>query len=85
MTGSAWENLALEATSRGLVTHGMAGFDYDKAKSELGIPDTYSVEAMVAIGKRGKAEALHPKLQEREFPSDRKPIEELIMKGKFHE
>lgn len=83
VTGSAWENLALEATARGLVTHGMGGFDFDRAKVELGVPDTYTVEAMVAIGKRGKIEALHPKLQEREFPSDRKSVEEIIMKGKF--
>jgi hypothetical protein len=27
--GSAWENLALEASSRRLVAHGMQGFDYE--------------------------------------------------------
>jgi hypothetical protein len=27
-TGAAWENLALEATFRGIATHGMGGFDY---------------------------------------------------------
>ena len=30
--GSAWENLALEGTSRGLVVHGMEGFDYQNAR-----------------------------------------------------
>ena len=34
-TGAAWENLALEATSRDLVAHGTAGFDYDKARKDL--------------------------------------------------
>ena len=34
-TGSAWENLALEASSRGLVAHAVAGFDYDKARRDL--------------------------------------------------
>src|SRR2546428_644101 len=29
-TGSAWQNLALQATAMGLVAHGMAGFDFDK-------------------------------------------------------
>ena len=38
-TGSAWENLALQASSINLVSHGMAGFDYDIAKEKLGIPD----------------------------------------------
>jgi hypothetical protein len=36
-TGAAWENLALEASSRGLVAHAMAGFDYDKARKDLDI------------------------------------------------
>ena len=82
-TGSAWENLALEATSMNLVTHGMAGFDYDKAKTELGIPDDYSVEMMIAIGKPGKIEDLPEPLQAREKPSDRKPLEEIVFEGKF--
>ena len=50
--GAAWENLALEATSRGLVTHGMQGFDYEKARIDLEIPDTFDVMAMIAIGKK---------------------------------
>lgn len=52
-TGAAWENLALEATSRGLVVHGMAGFDYERARRDLDIPNSYEVLAMIAIGKRG--------------------------------
>jgi len=34
-TGSAWENMALEASSRGLVIHGMSGFDFEKAKKDI--------------------------------------------------
>ena len=82
-TGAAWENLALQAASMGLVTHGMQGFDYEKAKKELEIPEDYSVEAMVAIGKRGKIEDLPKELQERESPSVRKPLKDIIMEGKF--
>jgi nitroreductase len=51
--GSAWENLALEAFSRGLVAHGMQGFNYDKARIDLIIPDDFEVMAMIAIGKKG--------------------------------
>src|SRR2546428_3615641 len=29
--GSAWENVALQATAMGLVAHGMQGFDFEKA------------------------------------------------------
>ena len=81
--GAAWENLALEATSRGLIAHGMEGFDYIKAKIVLGIPDTYDVCAMIAIGKHGKKEDLPESLQKSEFPSDRKPLNEIIAEGKF--
>ncbi len=81
--GAAWENLAIEGAHRGLVVHGMEGFDYDKAKEVLGIPDNYEVHAMIAIGKRGKKEDLPEELQKREEPSDRRPLSEIAMEGKF--
>lgn len=81
--GAAWENLALEAASRGLVAHAMQGFDYERARKELEVPDNYDIMAMVAIGKRGSKERLPAKLQEREFPSDRKPLHEIIREGRF--
>jgi nitroreductase len=49
--GAAWENLALEASSRGLVVHGMQGFDYERARADLEIPDNFDVVAMIAIGR----------------------------------
>ncbi|MGA9841676.1 MAG: nitroreductase family protein [Nitrososphaeraceae archaeon] len=83
--GAAWENLALEASTRGIVTHGMQGFDYQRAKSELGIPETYDVMSMIAIGKMAPKESLPSNLQERESPSDRKPLTEIVMKGYYRE
>src|SRR3989338_5072942 len=50
-TGAAWMSLAMQATIKGFITHGMQGFDYEKAREELNIPEGYNVEAMVAIGK----------------------------------
>jgi len=79
--GAAWENLALEASSRGLVAHGMAGFDYVKARIDLEIPDNFDVMAMIAIGKKGPKDNLQ--LQEREYPNDRKPLTEIVMEGQF--
>lgn len=81
--GAAWENLALEATSRELVTHGMQGFDFNEARKVLRIPDSFDVIAMIAIGKLGQKENLPRDLQEREYPSNRKPLEEIVMEGKF--
>lgn len=82
-TGAAWMALALEGFSRGYVVHGMQGFDYDKAQSDLHIPDDYTVEAMVAIGKRAPKEKLSPELQKKETVSSRRPLEQILMKGKF--
>ena len=82
-SGAAWENLALQATSQGLITHAMQGFDYERARKDLAIPDEYDVMAMVAIGKKGATEKLLPELQQRETPSDRKPLSEIVMEGKF--
>src|SRR5262245_41678286 len=65
--GAAWENLALQATLKGYVVHGMQGFDYERARTALNIPDGYRVEAMVAIGKPGKKEELSEELQKREM------------------
>jgi nitroreductase len=79
--GSAWENLALEASSRGIVAHGMQGFDYEKARVELGIPIDFEVMAMIAIGKRGPKENLPSELQDKEKPTDRKPLKDIIMEG----
>ncbi len=81
--GAAWENLALQGTTMGLVVHAMEGFDYDKAKKELEIPDEYNVEAMIAIGKPGNKADLPAAIQEREYPSDRRKLAETIFEGRF--
>lgn len=82
-TGSAWENLALQAMSQGLVAHGMVGFDHDQAAKKLKLPKDHKVLAMIAIGQPGKKTKLPQDIQERETPSDRRPLDEIVMKGKF--
>jgi nitroreductase len=81
--GAAWENLALEAARRGLVAHGMQGFDYARAKSELKIPDDFEVHAMLAIGRRSKPEDLPEKIREMEKPNNRRPLREIVFDGVF--
>jgi len=82
-TGAAWENLALQGTLRGLVVHGMAGFDYAKARTMLDIPEDFTVEAMAAVGKPGRKEDLPDDFQARELPNTRKPLTELVFNGRF--
>lgn len=82
-TGAAWQNLALQGSMMGLVIHAMSGFDYEKAREVLEIPDDYNIEAMVAIGKPGKKEDLPDGIKEKEIPSGRKKLSKIIIEGKF--
>jgi nitroreductase len=84
-SGAAWQNLALQAAELGWPAHPIGGFDRDKARKNLEIPEGYAVEVAIAIGRRGSHEALPPDLQEREKPTPRLPIEKLAYEGGFRE
>jgi nitroreductase len=81
--GAAWQNFALQGFSQGLVVHGMQGFDYDRARTELKIPDEFEIEAMAAVGKPGEKTALPEKLRQSESPNDRRKISASICEGPF--
>ena len=83
--GAAWENLALQANMNGFVAHGMQGFDYEKARIDLEIPEDYDVEMMFSVGLPGKKEDLPKEIKEKEHPSDRKKLKEIVFEGKFKE
>lgn len=61
----------------------MEGFDYDPARSELGIPEEFQVEAMATVGRPGRKEDLPEKLLQRETPTDRRKVRESICEGRF--
>lgn len=82
-TGSAWENLAIQATAMGLVAHAMEGFSYKKARSELNMPEGYTVECMIAVGYPADKEILPDETAEREEPSGRKSLDEIVCEGSF--
>lgn len=81
--GAAWASLALQATWLGYHTHGMAGIDYPLARTTLGVPDRFRIEAAVAIGRIGDPAMLPDALRAREVPSGRKPIGDFAFDGKF--
>lgn len=81
--GAAWFSFALQGVTMGLVVHGMQGFDYDRAKRDLGVPDDHQIEAMAAVGRPGNTEDLPQALQEREKPSQRKNVDEFAFEGRF--
>jgi nitroreductase len=82
-TGAAWQNFALQGFRQNLVVHGMEGFDYDRARKQLRIPDDFNVEAMAAVGRPGSNELLPEKLRARETPNDRRKVRESIFEGPF--
>jgi nitroreductase len=82
-TGCSFENIALQGTAMGLVVHGMAGFEYERARTALNVPDDFAVVAMFAAGHPGDPAELPETLQKREVPSDRKPVKEIICEGTF--
>ena len=58
--------------------------DYKKAAEKLDVPEGYSIEAMIAVGKPGKAEDLPEELQRKEqTKSDRKKVDEFAFEAKF--
>lgn len=82
-TGSAWENLALQGWLKGLVVHGMQGFDYEAAREKLNIPDGFDVEAMAAVGRPADPATLPDDIRAREAPSNRRKLEETVCEGPF--
>jgi nitroreductase len=82
-TGAAWQSLALQGWLKGLVVHGMQGFDYERARTALNIPEGFQVEAMAAIGKPADPATLSAELQQKEVVSDRRKLEQTICEGPF--
>lgn len=82
-TGSAWMSLALQAQLMGLHAHGMAGVDYDAARTALEVPDDFRIEAAAAVGRRADPSILPEALRDNEKPSGRKPIDEVAFAGNF--
>lgn len=81
--GAAWAQLALQATSLGYQAHAMAGIHYDKIHAALTVPEHFRVEIAVAIGKQAEPSHLPENLQEREYPSHRKPVTDIAFAGVF--
>lgn len=51
--GAAWAFLALQANLVGWGARALAGINSDHIRSELGIPDDFSIEACIAQGRAG--------------------------------
>jgi nitroreductase len=77
--GAASANMALQAVALGIHTHGMAGFDKDKARANFAIPEEFEPGSVWAMGYLGDLSALPENFQKMEqMPRTRKGLEEYV-------
>jgi nitroreductase len=82
--GAAIAQLTVEAVSRGLVAHPMAGFNADGAREAFGVPDGVRPIAVVAVGSLGDYDNAPPEIVERDAKGrDRLPLEEVAYVGRW--
>jgi nitroreductase len=83
-TGASMALLCIEAVSRGILVHQMAGFDPDTAREVFEIPAGWDAIAAFAMGYPGDPASLPQPYRDRETaPRVRKPISEFVMSGKW--
>ena len=83
-TGAAAENLSLQAEALGLIVHQLGGFDPEKARQALQVPEQYTLMAMIAIGHPTEIDNLPPDLHAREIaPRQRRALGELCFTGQW--
>lgn len=81
--GAAWMSLAFQATHMNLATHGMQGFDQQSAREIFKVPDIYDLPAVIAIGHPGEISALPEDYRDREQPSPRKSLDDILFRDNF--
>lgn len=82
--GLAVMSLLLAAVEEGLMAHPMAGYDADKTKEALAIPDDYHVMCLISLGYEGPIVSLDERTRKKdEAPRTRKEITEIISRDKF--
>ncbi|WP_036465207.1 nitroreductase family protein [Mycolicibacterium iranicum] len=76
--GSAMANLLIEAVSRGLIAHPMAGFDVPGASRAFDLADPLHPVVMIAVGRL--AEHATQEIAERDArPRERLPLSEVVL------
>jgi nitroreductase len=82
--GAAIAQLTIEAVSRGLIAHPMAGFDADGACEVFGIPAGVRPVAVVAVGSLGDYDNAPQEIVERDAQGrSRLPLENVAFAGSW--
>jgi nitroreductase len=83
-TGAAMANMAVEAVSRSLIVHPMAGFDAEAARAAFAIPEEVRPLVVVAVGSLGDYSTALPEIVERDsLPRERLPLEDIAFVGRW--
>ncbi|HSZ25776.1 MAG TPA: nitroreductase family protein [Cytophagaceae bacterium] len=78
-TGAANSLLCVQASALGLNAHQMGGFDYEKLKNLLNLPQDMDIAVVIAIGYPDSPDKLSEELKKREIaPRERYTVHELI-------
>ncbi len=80
--GQANAFLSLQATSLDLNIHQMGGFDHQKAKVDLNVPESYELGVIMAIGYYGDPSNLSDTLRQREIAPRQRYIQDAFVMNK---
>ena len=73
-------NLSIEAVSRGLIVHPMAGFDARGAGEAFELPEGLRPLMVIAVGTLGDYSEVAPEIADRDRqPRERLPLEEIVL------
>jgi len=84
--GQSVAHFSVQATAAGLHVHQMGGFDKEKARTVLGVPENFEPVVAIAVGYLGDVADLPDDLQASVAnPRSRRPLQESIFNGKWGE
>ncbi|MFP4608776.1 MAG: nitroreductase family protein [Candidatus Aenigmatarchaeota archaeon] len=89
-SGMASAFLQLKATEMGLVAHPIAGFDGDKAKELLDIPEDHTLITLIIVGKHSGEAEENELLSEKQIEierqrPERESLEKFVHRNRFEE
>jgi nitroreductase len=85
-TGMATAFLILRATELGLVAHPIAGYNLQKTREVLGVPDDLEVITLIIVGEHSKI--INPVLSEKQIASEKQrperfPFEKFVYLNRY--
>lgn len=84
--GQAAAYISVQAMAEGLYVHQMAGFDQNKIRITLSIPDDFEIKTVMAIGYYGDANKLPEDMQKSELKArSRKKLSEIVFSTEWAE